>query len=171
MKSKKLTYGLLVFVALLWGAIIYKLYKSYYPDEIEAEMASIETMDIQDIAIKRKVYKLEGRYTDPFLKDGGYNYYDNESVENTTSNNEKVLPSPAISNVYKPPVNWPEIQYLGRISNKSGTAEKGIISIDKNEFLIREGDEIKEVSILTMSKDSIEIKYQEEERTFYLKQS
>lgn len=171
MKNKKLTYGLLTFVVLLWGAILFKVYKSYFPSEEEVEMAFDEPMNIHEIGENREVYELEPVYNDPFLKNSAFRYSATTTGgQANEKKNEKKLPPPKPRD-FKKKINWPQVEYLGRIANKSTETGKGVISINDQENLVEEGEEINNIQVTALYKDSVQLIFKEEKRTFMLKKS
>ena len=168
MKNKKLSYALLVFVVLLWGAIGYKVSKTYWGGEEYIEGAALEDFDLSTIEIQTAKYQLKTAYQDPFLKGKGSRSSGNVQPVEKGKATKKVQPKPFL---IQPKIAWPKVEFTGCISSKTSANMKGIITINQKEYLVKEGDTVENIDVVSMHKDSIQLKFKENLKTFRFKKT
>lgn len=165
MKNKKATYLLVFSVIVIWGIIIYRIFSHVYgtdaPNVAPVALSVDSTFTFVDSS-----YKLKLNYKDPFLK-GGYVPVSNSNK--TVNNNSKPGIRRRINQSAQPTVKqtvvWPEIQFSGIILNDKSTEELGLVNINNASYLFREGESRKEILLIKLYADSIQVRYKEEIKT------
>lgn len=161
MKKKTITYSLLVLVLGIWGLIFFYIF-SFISDEPQENqyapsysMRSIDTSAVQD------TIQLVLQYPDPFFKT-----LPTKRVALPLKPAEKKSVSvPATPPPVKTRILWPQIEYDGLIMSK-GTVV-AMIKINSNSFIIPQGGEERDISVLTITQDSIIVTYKDEKKTVY----
>lgn len=160
MKNKKLAYVLLPVVLVVWGIVGYKLYVKFFGEEnnlvtgneIVVQGESNASTDHFDIA---------NNYRDPFLGNKVREaVVKSEAATVVTQAPVQVAPQPVI----KPAVFWPPIVVGGVVNEKKFM---GLIS-GKN-VLLEKGEEAYGVTFIKSSKDSVWLKFSNQQRSFPLK--
>src|ERR1700761_2669757 len=113
MKSKKLTYLLIVIVAGLWGLIIYRVLGAVSADHDTSVQAPVSIVKeaYNDFSVPKDTAKLLLNYPDPF---GATKERDTVTLKPTKLVSHSILPV-----VTKPAMNWSFITYSGYIRNPS----------------------------------------------------
>lgn len=156
MKGKKSLFLLLPLVAVIWGAIIYRLV------DFTKTKPIINNKNVAVLAADSILYpkqkKLLLNYSDPFLK----NIAKNSEAENSNGAISlfKTNPEPE-----KKVVVWPAISYGGIIENKS--TQFAIIKIDEKKVVTSQGQSVSGMVIKYIYKDSIIIEKEKELKTFF----
>lgn len=159
MKSKKLTYGLILSVIAVWGIIFYRIYVAAQGEEsfaggISYPKSSYEPLD--DYKIK-DTFTLALNYRDPFLGEAA-------KTEEPSASASAV---PAVANFAmnpvpsKPPVNWEVIRYTGYIVNPGIKKAVAIMNINGKEYMMSEGEKADGVMLLKSFRDSVKVSYQD----------
>lgn len=157
MKKKKTLYMMLPLVVLVWGFVLYQLFGSFFSPP---NYAKEEFKPIVNIAeIKKDTFLIVADYRDPFLgkkvrrrvKSSGAVSKNRTGTRKTkTSKTEKV---------------WPVIIYKGMIKNNNSDRRVGILNVGGKEYLIKEKDIVGEVTILSINKNKVNVRFQKENKT------
>lgn len=163
MKSKGLTYVLIVSVIAVWGIIFYRIFLAAGTDEIDAPVAhlrqkeAIENYQINDTA------KLVLNYRDPFLgtavKEADLMQ---KSPKTSASRNGESSEKPE-------EINWDFVKYNGFIVNPTSKRVVSIISINNTEKMLAVGETSEGVKLLSNRKDSVKISYRGKTKYIRLK--
>ena len=168
MKNKKLQYILIPAVLAIWGAIAWKIIDRP-GDELPDVDVSIPARGA-DISVQVDTFSLHAGYSDPFLdrsllKRKSSSSVSVEQVGQRRQTNTRPQPKPK---VVKQPVNWPEVACLGRYKNKTSPDQMVIVKVAGKESPMRQGDIIMDMELLSISSDSIVLKYKDETKALAL---
>ncbi|MFY9310325.1 MAG: hypothetical protein WAQ28_14870 [Bacteroidia bacterium] len=166
MKNKKLTYILIPLVAGLWGTILYKIFHTVNNKNNDFVInANILTGSMKsESAID--TFTINPDYNDPFLGKGIKKPVPSgdqiPAVVNTTQvkKPEKQAPAqPALA-------NWPGIIYNGIVKNQKSNKQLAMIQVNGQASIMQEGDVTMDLKLLHITKDSIELMFQNEKKIF-----
>ncbi|WP_423147915.1 hypothetical protein [Rubrolithibacter danxiaensis] len=164
MKSKKITYILIVSVAAIWGIIFYRIFLAANKDDDNLEHLS-ETVSLASEPLEnydeQDTFKLALNYRDPFL---------GTTAKDTLTVMPVINPSTSAPvSVTAPSINWDIIKYTGFIINPSTKKRVALVRINEREKMLSEGDRSEGVKLLRNLKDSIQISYQGKTKYIVLK--
>lgn len=157
MKSKKSLYILIPLVVVVWGIIIFRVLNMTGNPEIN-NVLEFHVANDTDAIVFEKPKKLLLNYADPFLKNlpKAEKQSKNSGYVSLFNNN----PEPKIKEI-----DWPEVNYQGIIENKN--KKVAIIKINDKKYLVSNGQNIKEMRVEGLYKDSIIFEKNKEIKTFY----
>ena len=153
MKNKKFTFLLILAVAVVWGIIVYQLFK-----------ASEETVPTpltgNKVPAKKAVryfsspdtFSLSLDYRDPFFAESTISQADSSPVQ-------VAVKAPVL---VKPFVDWQPIKYAGYILNPATKKRVSILSLNGREQMLEENQEAGGVKLLRNAGDSVLVRYQGE---------
>ncbi len=148
-ENRNIKYALIVLVIVVWGMILFQLYKHYFKEDkivdgaksiIKSNYIDLDTLD----------YKLELNYPDPFLKNAS------KPIRKQVSTKIKT-PISRIDTLW-----ISQIKYLGVIISQQKTHLAIIKNSNKNEFK-KIGDTINNYVVTEINKNHIKIKRKEHE--------
>ena len=151
MKNKKTLYILFPVVTLIWGVIIYQVIGAFSDPAPEIHAVAYSKDSAVFEQKERELFSLSPIVRDPFL---------NKRYV------EKVIQKTEISTVQKRTVTWPSIQYKGMVSGASGSVF--VISINGQDQLLKKGEAIQDVKLLSGSSDSVILRYKNQRKTYTL---
>lgn len=152
LKSKSTLYILFPLVILIWGMLIYRIVGGVKEEPQVIPIAALpEEKPIQKI--KKDTFSLLPLTHDPFL---GHSYRKKEPVKIISS-------APAVK------VEWPEITYLGLVSDVGDSKQVHVIQINGKQFLITKGEDAQGVKIINFSQDGIILEFKGNRREFLKK--
>jgi len=161
MKNKKLTYVLLPLVILLWGLIFYRIYDRVHRDGVPEKINSLPVFQQgKDTATHQ--FTIQANYRDPFI------------VRHTEKNTIKQPEQPEITNRkvsllrnQRPiqQVRWPEITFGGLILNEGSDKKTALLSVNRQNFLLCQGEEREGIRLEKLYSDSINVAYQGEKKS------
>lgn len=157
MKNKKLTYGLLVLVAGIWGSIIYRFVD--WEDEDTHIVQEPLVLPEQETAEIKDTAELWLNYRDPFL-DKPYRPLKTKIARKTPPVKSKQQKDTA-------PAQWPAVEYGGVISNKATSNKMALIKINGREHLLKEGQSSDGIEVSRIYGDSIALAYLNDIKTFW----
>jgi hypothetical protein len=149
LKNRKITYLLLVLVAIIWGMIFYRIYSNFGGNKM-VEKKLPHSVGIVKHDQHDTIETLSLNYPDPFLK-GEERSSDPSSLEF-----KDPLPSPVS--------NWPQIEYRGLLTSNNNNESTGLLRIQNTDLLVKQGKVYAAIRIKTLSRDSIFLEYQHESR-------
>lgn len=169
MKNKKLTYILIPAVLAIWGLIGWKILDGTSPEELMELPVNIPAPG-SDLAIQQDTFELHTGYSDPFLE--------RSLLKRSSSSNVAVEGNPRDRRgagrvikktpTVKVPVVWPEVACLGRHTNKASGKQVVIMKVEGREQLMRQGDILMNMELLSIAADSVVLKYKEETKALAL---
>ncbi len=166
MRNKKTTYLLIGLVVIVWGAIVYQIFDHVKGvDPIDSGLLAFQ--NDSTFSLVDSSYTLKLNYKDPFLK-GGYvasTTAGPKAVENNSRSGIRRRIRQATPPPTKPAIVWPEIVFSGIILNDKTNEELGLIQIGESSYLFREGETRKDLHLLNLYPDSVQVKFQEEIKT------
>jgi len=143
LKSKKSLYILIPLTLIIWGTVVYKVYKGLNPDlpELERFDASRfrESENQNETLVKFKEPEM-----DPFL---GTRY----KKEPTVLRKRKV--------VKQEPFQWPRVVYLGTVAEKKNKQKVAAVEINGRRQTVERGDVVDSLKIVSIGKEDLKIKY------------
>ena len=153
MKNKKLNYFLGVAVVLIWGSIIFKIFKAVSGDDLPiSNMATAEKRDTVNYELAgQDTAKLNLNYRDPFSEKKA------EPVEIPVS---ELVHKPVIAKPVKTAINWDVIRYSGFVRNQGSKKLIAMISINGRQLMMSEGETLEKVKLLKNLKDSIKVSFE-----------
>lgn len=161
MQKKVLTGILVLAVILVWGYVGYRFFAGIEQQEDVYAENSIAEESLQPINIDTKG-SLHLNYPDPFLKTD-HKPIMTKSIPVQPKKVEKkkeVLPPPST-------FNWPTIAYKGLIQNQNHPEKLlGLVIINGRERIIRKGEKLEELTVITIDKTKVELQFEKEKRTF-----
>ena len=110
-KNKKVTYLLIVLVALIWGLIFYKIYANFGGNRLVEKNLPPSVAKVED-GQRDSVFTLSFDYPDPFLKGSGQSSA--TPIKNT--GNPKI-------------VTWPLIEYRGLMTSNNKNESTGLLKV------------------------------------------
>lgn len=151
MKSKKLTYVLLIVVAFVWYKVFFRVKDNLFGVNNQIESSS-QPAPLNLLISKKDTVVLKLDYRDPFLLHSAL----------------KLKEQGIQLKVNKPKYDWPIIHYVGRIQKTNSSHPLAIIQIDGIQLFVRNNDEIfGDFRIKKIGRDSVVIKHKQEFKTFW----
>jgi hypothetical protein len=146
LKNKKITYLLIVLVALIWGLIFYKIYTNFggkkrVEKKMPQSVANVENGQ------RDSIFTLSFDYPDPFLKGSGQSSA--APIKNT--GNPKII-------------TWPLIEYRGLMTSNNKNESTGLLKVQASNLLVKQGKVYAEIKVRTIMRDSIFLEFQNESR-------
>jgi hypothetical protein len=164
--KKRINIILLTLVLGLWGTVIYK-YVSQYFTKKDSFINNQNEVSINSSKIKEKdTFSLNLLNRDPFLNKSYYSENKPVVLKKTIST-PKTNVKPIINNIPKAP--FPNINYLGYIKSKEKKYELALLKINGKFQRLKINQEIDNIKLLSITKDSVRIKYFNDEKNISLK--
>lgn len=152
MKKNKNIKILLPVVIIIWGLLIYKIVDAFSSDTIQTT-GSIKNDFTPPPKISKENFELQPIERDPFFG----TMYQKKKVQQTQPINKK-----------KESITWPQIQYLGVVSDKESTASVYIININGIQYLFSKEQTWAEVTLLSGTSNTVSLKYKTDSKKFEL---
>ncbi len=165
MKNKKVTYALLIAAFIIWGAVGWKIIVHFTGDDRnDADLYTPRIITGTDSSNIH--FTLVADYRDPFLSSQRKvrPVRTNVQTEIKPTNTRRTTTGRSISRRAR--VRWPAIQYGGVIQNKKSSTRTVLVKINNYDYLMSEGMIIKDVKLLRIYEDSIQLVYKEETKGF-----
>jgi hypothetical protein len=163
MKSKALTYTLIVSVIAVWGIIFYRVFLTVNNDEDYLQTAKAPQKEALTDYRLSDTGTLVLNYRDPFL---------GISKKEEPKNMEKSFKPASVQmedSSAKEAINWDFIKYNGFIVNPANKKVISIVSIHGTEKMMTVGEVSGGVKLLRNFKDSVKVSYKGETRFISLK--
>lgn len=162
MKNKAITYLLFLIVAIVWGTIIYKIFFYSESDGVEVRIDNTQVKD--DTQEHIDTFALSLNYPDPFLKNSKVSPRNHANTSRPTLSQSGKKPAPkAAPKKQEAIIVWPTIRYDGLI--KSNDITTAIVTINGKSHFLKKDEVAKEVKLLSITKDSIIVMYQQKSKT------
>ena len=146
---------MLPLVILVWSFVFYQLFGSFFTTPIYAKEEFKPIVNIAEI--KKDTFFIVADYRDPFLGKKRKRKSQKFGVAGKKRIGTKKTPK-----TEKP---WPGIIYKGMIKNNSSDRRVGILSVGGREYLIKEKEIVAEVTILSINKHRVSLRFQKEKKT------
>lgn len=153
MKNKKLLYGMIFLIALVWGIVFYQLFSYMFSKETYALPEEKSIINIEEI--RRDTFSIVANYRDPFLGKKALNQMNYAKKKGVGKKKKVVVPPKA----EKP---WPTISYSGMIKNNNKDRRVGIVKINGKEYLVKKNDVIYDVTFMEITKEAVKVVFQKE---------
>lgn len=157
MQQKNLKYILLTGVAIIWGAIIYKVLNGMSNENRIITLIPKQKNNIIDKSLNEP-YRLLANYADPFGAEGEEEL--NKNFKDSSKNSANSLQEKAVLDnrtVIKPDLSF--IQYKGMITNPVSKKRIAIISINGKDEFVGPKTRINNIKVNTIQQDKISIIY------------
>lgn len=154
MASSKKNIILGVAVLAVWGSIGYKIVSSLQKSSV-VDLPSTNVFKTAGIKVKKENFSIDASYRDPFLNEV------KERVVKPTSDD-------IFSQKTKPQVRWPEIKYNGLVETSTKSKKVGLLQVNKKVFLVNDRDTTAKLQVVEIYKDSIRLKFSNEEKCYLL---
>lgn len=149
LKNKASLYLLFPMVIIIWGIVIFRVLGAF-GDEVVVLPPTSEKVGEEIKRIKKDTFSLLPIDQDPFL---GHDY-------------KKPVPIRAKSIIAAEPVEWPEISYLGLVSDAGQSSEIHILQINGRQLLVEKGGTADEIKVLNSRSGEVTLLYRGNRRTF-----
>lgn len=160
MKNKKLVYVLLPATLAVWILIAVRIYKTLNPASDAEHLTVQQPKEKPAGQTISDTFAIENNYRDPFGK-----------VAAAVNRNYSAGASPALpkKNVQPPApasktASWPVVIYSGMIKNQNSNKQLVLVSINGNLRSMKPGDNIDNVQLGKIWKDSIEVVWNKERK-------
>ena len=158
MKNKTLTYILLIVVALIWYQVFFRVTGNLFSEDEVVVQSNNQGSFMA--AVERDTFDLQANYRDPFGEA--------KKVAEVPINNQ---PQPPIKNKPRPAAPktvWPPIEYYGMVKRTESKTPLAILKVDGIQLMLRRGEEMfNEITLKEIGRDSIQVLYKKEKRTFW----
>jgi hypothetical protein len=158
MKNKKTTWFMLPFVLAIWAVIGWKVYAMIKSDPTALSPVQENGSGKTAEKIIPDTFELVADYRDPFL---------GEVVSKAKGGDRQLrIAAPPVKKdtVRKQAVGFPKLVYFGLVKRNSDQRGVGFLSVDGNSNFIKGGEQIGNVSIGKLWKDSVEVMMGKERR-------
>lgn len=152
MKKNKNVKILLPIVIIIWGVLIYKIYDAFRPSAKNIRSSTPEVYTPQQI-IEKDTFSLLPLDADPFL---GILY-----VKKAEVSSKKIPPTKKVEEIL-----WPEITYLGIVSDKEASTSVFIIQINGRQFLVKKGETIQDIQLVSGSDKTVQLRYKGKNKNY-----
>ncbi len=159
MKSKALTYILLIVVAAIWYQVFLRIKSNVSGEEDGATNLSRQTAGFQ--LIQKDTFLLSLNYRDPFT-----------GRSQSAAKDEALLPEQALPPlpIMKPQFVWPKVTYYGWVKKTDSKNPLCIINIDGILLYLRKGEEVFDgIRVVTVDRDFVELRKGKNQQLFYRK--
>ncbi|KAA3624119.1 MAG: hypothetical protein DWP94_04320 [Flavobacterium sp.] len=150
LKNKKITAILLPIVVVIYALVFFRVFDSCSSDSVNNQKLSAPTFTPPKSNPKEK-FDLLPVEKDPFL---GTAY--------RSSVPENIEPSKRVNNVIK----WPNIEYLGLVSDNNSTSRVFIVKVNGQQILMRKGDVVEDVRVIRGNNSYLRLSYQGQIKEF-----
>ncbi|MGB5982077.1 MAG: hypothetical protein WBG46_08030 [Nonlabens sp.] len=143
LKSKKSLYILIPLTLIIWGTVVYKVYKGLNPDLPELEQFDASRFRESENQNETLV-KLKEPEMDPFL--------------GTSYKKEPIVPKKS-KVVKQEPFQWPRVIYLGTVAEKKNKQKVAAVEINGIRQTVERGDVVDSLKIVSIGKEDLKIQY------------
>lgn len=143
-------------VCVIWGMIGFQIYKSIsnQPVQTKPKMTRVSSKpEMEQLTLSLK-------YNDPFFK---------KNINRKLITQKVRTPRKMIAVQPVAPVQWERVGYSGMIHNSTRQAAMAVITIDNQEFFVKEGASQNGFTVERISADSIKILFETQSR--YIKRN
>lgn len=147
---------MLLIVVIVWGFVFYQLFSSFFSTPNYATEKVEQIINIDEI--KQDEFVIVADYRDPFLG----KKLSTKKINNISSNIKRNTVKKSLVRVEQP---WPSISYNGMIKNNNSDRRVGILKVNGKEYLIKEKDVVNDITILSINKNAVSIRFQKEIKT------
>ena len=153
MKGKKGTYLLLAALILVWGLAICRFLGALKTENVSNPHS--ESIAAMPGTMTRDSFSLLSNYSDPFLR---------TAVAVKIQASVSVKKAPEKKTVSSADKKWPEVRFDGTIKNQKSMRTLAILNVNGQSTLASPGDEISEIKLLRILKDSVEVSFGNEKK-------
>ncbi len=155
MAKKKKTIYLLVLVILIYGTIAVRFLLWDDSPEVVGMLSSAQNTSFQASPVQNiKSFAIANDYRDPFLG--------TISIKNRSATKSTTTPRRSQSETK---IKWPSVLYKGLVSDSKNGTKVFAVSINNEEYIIRKGQQVREITLIKGNKEQIIITYQGAQKT------
>ena len=136
-------------VVIIWGVIIYRVLGAFGDEKVMVPVAP-RTVSEDEVRMKKDTFSLLPVERDPFLG----HYY------------KKPAPPKPNSTIPVEKVKWPEISYLGLITDTGRSSEVHILQVNGRQFIWEKGGTAEEIKMIGSKPGQVTLLYKGERRSF-----
>jgi hypothetical protein len=157
MKNRKLLYLLVPMTLVLWGLIVFRIYR-HFNQEPELAQVFSNAGSLSSAKQAEDSFALTADYSDPFLERrlSSSAGYISEPKTTKKSNPKSIIRST---------IQWPPVKYGGMITNKNNKSVLYLVQIDNTNHLMKKGEEVAHIKLAKVFKDSIIIELKKNYKT------
>ena len=164
MLSKKTINVVLICVVIsLWGTVLYKYVNRFFIEDTTLISQDNPNFNLTFNVIEKDTFKLSKLKRDPFLNKM---YTNTERVTYKKTALKNTLPKPIVITEQSKFVAFPNIEYFGYIKSKNKSEELVLLKVNNRLERVKINSNIDGLVIKKIYKDSIEIYFNKEKRTF-----
>ena len=148
LKTKTKTYVLLTLVLGIWGVIGYRILSAVNPTKPEIVQNNTVISFNPKMRTESDTFSIKTANRDPFL-------------------GTLLIKKKPITQNLKPKTTiiWKPIIYHGNVSNQKGKAKVFIISIDNQQYLMKQGQTLNEIKLISGNNKSVLLSYKGDRKT------
>lgn len=167
--KKKINIALILVVLTVWGFVASKTLKQYFFLEKRTIKAELFNTKLNINKIKKDTFTISYITRDPFLNKKNKVYVVSPSKNLSFKNRFIKKDVKPVMIKQKEVVFWPQISYHGYINSKDRNGELLIlIKIDQKIHKLKLNEQSEGVTVKKVYKDSIELDFNKEKKTFRL---
>lgn len=162
MKNKKLTYGLIVLAAAIWGTAGYKIIAGVSGGNAP-EMPTSSVSNVKPEPVANDSFALLMKYDEPFgtvKNTSPHSYHSRRSNASSSKSSQKKKKEKDEEDA----INWSFITFRGLFESSERETKTALITLKKRDYLVHEKDTIDDVIIMEIYRDSIFVKKDEHEK-------
>ncbi|MFW2376081.1 MAG: hypothetical protein ACN4ES_06020 [Cellulophaga baltica] len=150
-------------VILIWGAIIYRAIFMVKASPNTHEAAYVDDKLTDKYKFTADTFSVSANFRDPFIGKIGSSI-PNGTKKYSSGTKKKVVKKekPKVT-----PCSWPSISFGGIIHNNNANRDIALLRVNGKKRLVKEGDIISELSVMSVSTDSIIVSNKFCTKTFY----
>lgn len=161
MKSNRTKYLMLLLVVSIWGLVVYRFLTYRTDGALSDQVTTNQNFDISQKS--GDTFTLALNYADPF--------YSHTPERSTAGDNPQTAEKPAekarvVIEPPKPRIVWPAVLYKGVVLNEKHNSNSVIIIINGSTQILKKGDEVQGVRVISIGKDSIALRFSNQQRFF-----
>lgn len=154
MKGNRNIRILLPVVIGIWGLLIYKIVDAFNGGDTPTVNTATAHFKAPT-GVKKDTFSLKPIVSDPFL--------------GTVYAKERPLsPTATTQRATKNETPWPNIGYFGIVADRNSPTSVYIVSINGQQFLLKQGDTLQKLKIIKGSEENIFIRFGKETREFLI---
>lgn len=163
MQQKKIITAILLLAVIgIWGYVGYNVFAGMDSDDDSTDEAFMEINEAMPIQIDAK-QELLLNYPDPFLKSTNAPVVIiKRQIIKEKKIEKKIVPTQETSTY-----TWPAITYKGIMKNQNHPEKiLGLVVVNGKECIVRKGESVNDLVVLTIDKNKVELQHEKEKRSF-----
>jgi hypothetical protein len=162
MKSKALTYVMVIIVGIIWYQVFFRVKDNLSGEDTEIPKPNESFASVR--IISRDTVDLNVDYRDPF----NYEKMARPVAIGNDMNDFDRNPRPIPQRSRKPEFVWPKVTYHGLIRNRSSKSPLGLVRLDGLVYHLRIGEEIyNEIYVKSIGTEELVLRYKKLSKAIY----